>query len=205
LRYASQPRPKAQPTAFLPSGVPQRPVPPIAEIVAKNLFTPDRNNQTAQAANVPPPPPPIVFGTMNLGGSYEALMAERGQPSRPGFRRVKKGEQIGGYSVVAISDEKVEVEYQGQKTTIDVYQSANSVPRTEARSAPAPPPAETGGSLAPPPPSQAAPASTPANASGSAATGAPAPAVRITIEGNRRRMERMTMFGPQVWYEDIPK
>jgi len=206
LRYGSLPRPKAQTPAFLPTNVPLRTAPPVTEIVAKNLFSADRNNLAPQDEKKQPPPPlPVVFGTINLGGSFEALMAERGGAARPGFRRVKKGEQLGGYTIVAIRDDKVEIEFQGQKTTLDVYQSANSVPRTEARSAP-PPPAESGGSTAPqPPPSAtAAPPSATANPS-SAAPGPASPGTRVTVEGNRRRMERMTPFGPQVWYEEMPK
>jgi hypothetical protein len=210
-RYGREFRTTMQTAAYFPPNSPQRPAPPIAEIVAKNLFSPDRNNQVAEAGSSQPPPPlPIVYGTVNLGGSFEALMAERGQSSRPSFRRIKSGEQLAGYTVVEISDEKVVVEFLGRKTTIDIYQSANSVPRGEARGGTgAGPVAENGGGILPPqPPPQAssitAPSSQPA-ASKAAVAPSSASGIQVTIEGNRRRMERSSPFGPQVWYEDIQK
>jgi hypothetical protein len=134
-------------------------------------------------------------------------MAERGQSARPSFRRIKTGEQLAGYTVIEIGDEKVVVDYQGTKTTIDVYQSANSVPRGDTRS---PTTAQSGsGSLPSPPQPQAssiaASSSTPAAAKTPVTPSSPEPGVRMTIEGNRRRMERSSPFGPQVWYEDIQK
>ncbi|MBI4464610.1 MAG: hypothetical protein HY647_07890 [Acidobacteria bacterium] len=177
------------------------------EIVAKNLFSPDRNSDLAQPEPLKPvPPPPVVFGTMNLGQHYEALMAEGAGGGSRAFRRVRTGEQIGDYRVIEIRDNQVEVEFQGQKTTLDVYQSAKSVPRQQTSTpAAAAPVVETAGSASPqpaasspPPPTVSSPTS-----SGSGAGTAPDPHTRVTIEGNRRRVERQTPFGTQVWYEEI--
>lgn len=210
-RYGRVFRPNMQTASYFPPNSAQHPMPPVAEIVAKNLFSSDRNNQVADTSSSQPPPPlPIVYGTVNLGGSFEALMAERGQSARPSFRRIKRGEQLAGYTVVDVNDEKVVVEFLGRKTTIDVYQSANSVPHGEARSvAAASPGADNGGGILPPQPqpqasSIAAPGSTPA-ASKTTNPSSPDSGIRVTIEGNRRRMERSSPFGPQVWYEDIQK
>jgi len=54
----------------------------------------------------------------------------------------------------------------------------------------------------PPPPPESAGSAAAANSGGSAAA-KPAAGTRTTIEGNRRRVERQTPLGTQVWYEDI--
>lgn len=182
-----------------------RPLTPLGEVVSKNLFMPDRSNDRPRATIVPTAGPlPLVIGTMRLGAEYEALMSEGGQPETSRFRRVKTGEQVGPYTVVEIRDEAVVVEFQGQRTVVNVYQSAKTViraaasPPPSAARVPAAPVVET--ATAPPPSAAPAAALTPANASPAPN---PMPDIKVTIEGNRRRFERETMLGPQVWYEDI--
>jgi hypothetical protein len=202
-RYGSA-RPIANETTPLPATpAPEKAPPVINDIVSKNLFSPDRNNEIVQHdKSQPAPPTPVVFGTMNLGGKYEALMAEAGKTRA--FKRVKTGEQMAGYTVLEISDEKVVVDYQGHKTTIDVYQSANSVPRNDVRTIAAPTPSAPVVESSGPPQAQAqSGASSPSRPAAPAA--APGLDVKVTVEGNRKRMERNTPFGPQVWYEDNPK
>lgn len=208
LRYAALARQTGEAPAYLPPKRPERPVPLLEEIIEKNLFTPDRNNEMAQAETAPPTPSlPVVFGTMNLGDAYEALMAEREEAATRQFRRVKTGERLGAYTVVEIQDEKVVIELQGQKTTLEVYQSANSVPRPKTRNAQAVSPVvDTGGSAPPQPAVSRQPNSAQRPASSRAsAPQSPGPEVRVTIEGDRKRFERQTPFGPQVWYEKIEK
>ena len=209
MRYANASRSRGESPLILPASLSQAASPASDTFVARNLFVVDRNNQIVveEEKLKPAPPVPIVFGTMNLGGKYEALMAEGGQPGRPAFRRVKDGEHIGDYSVIEIGDEKVVVEFRGEKKTINVYQSANSVPRPEVRSGtPASPVVE---SVAAPQQQQQAsqPTSAQASSSGSATPGIVVPSndpyTKITIEGNRRKIERQTPFGTQVGYEDI--
>lgn len=203
-RYQPLAAPARTSSAAMTRGMPQPEIPPTQAIIANNIFTADRNSDAPQDdRSKPAPPVPVVFGTMNLGGHYEALMAE--SANRPGFRRVKRGEKVGEYMVAEIADEKVVIDYQGQKTTLDVYQSANSVPRAQAAAAPAPaahPAAPVVESMAAPAPQANGGPSAPA-----AATAAPeaSDGTRITIEGNRRRLERPGPFGVQVWYEDLPK
>jgi hypothetical protein len=181
---------------------------PAGEIVAKDLFTPDRNNNRAQVSQSQPPLP-VAIGTMRLPGGYEALMSEGGSAASR-FRRVKKGDVIAGYTVAEIRDEAVVVEYQGQRSDINVYQSAQSVARTvpvPVSAAPAPgPTVETAGG-APArqePPNTFPPSTTQSGAAANGSGGVAQPQqVTVTIEGNRKRFERSTAFGPQVWYEDI--
>ncbi len=207
LRYAALERQTEDAPAYLPPVSGARPVPATRVIVEKNLFSADRNSMLIQAEETAQPASlqvPVVFGTIHLGETYEALMAERSEAATRKFQRVKTGQRLGAYTVVEIQDEKVVIELQGQRTTLDVYQSANSVARQKARSAePAAPVVETAGSGARPAPSrQRSTAQRPASRATPAQQSSD-PGVRVTIEGNRRRLERQTPFGPQVWYENI--
>ncbi|HWP86092.1 MAG TPA: hypothetical protein VNN17_12935, partial [Terriglobia bacterium] len=111
--------------------------------------------------------------------------------------------------LVEIRGDAVVVDYQGLRTTVNVYQSAKSVIRAAATAAPAAsrpaaapaPVVDTAASRPAYPPSVPTAAAAPAAPGASQAS--PYPGVRMIIEGNRRRFERDTMFGPQVWYEDI--
>jgi hypothetical protein len=182
-----------------------------SEVVAKNLFSRDRNNDRPQVAQTQAAAPlPVVIGTLRLGSGYEALMADAVEAAAHRFRRVKKGEQVGPYTVSEIRDEAVVVEFQGQKTVVNVYQSAQSVARAAQPEAPAAAQAPAASpvvesSAGPQPPYPAAAASGAQAAAAGAGSGASASDVKVTIEGNRRRYERQTMFGPSVWFEDIKK
>jgi hypothetical protein len=199
LRYQAIAAAKAGSAVGPAPAVPGVSVPPVNDILAKNIFSSDRNNELQAAKSQKAPPVPVVFGTMNLGGHYEALMAE--SATKTAFRRMKAGEKLGDYLVAEIADEKVVVDYEGQKTTLNVYESANSVPRTQAAvQSPTPAAAPVVETVAAPPP----PVASQAQPAAAAQSGAD-PGIRVTIEGNRRRMERQSPFGPQVWYEDIPK
>jgi hypothetical protein len=174
------------------------------EIVARNPFTSDRNNDRPQVAQaVQSAPLPTVIGTMRLGEEYEALMSESAQPGGEKFHRVKLGGSIGPYAVTEIRDEAVVVELGGQKTTLNVYQSARAVRQAAPPAAAAAPPPQ-----APTVVSTGVPPTTPAQSSATATQRGgdltpPFPGVIVTIEGNRKKFERPTAFGPQIWYEDI--
>jgi len=213
LRYSALANSTEQSAAGLPATPPEEPL-PVEEIAAKNLFSADRNNdmplpEVSEAA--PPPPRPIVLGTMKLGENYEALMSEGGS-SQSGVRRVKQGEQVGGYRVVEIRDQQVVIEYEGQTTTLNIYQSRRSVeqPRTQT-AAPARPAAPVVVGTGTAPARSAAPGRT--AAAPSQPTGQPSGQeiqdpkygrfTRVFIEGNRRRVERTTPFGVQRWYEPL--
>ena len=180
------------------------------DVIAKSLFSPDRTSTLQQEVVQAAQPLPVVFGTIKLGAGYEALMAEPGQSESRRFRRVKTGEQFAGYTVAEIRDEAVVVEAQGQRTTLNVYQSAKSVARPEAPAVPPAPAAapvveSSAGAGPPPTPANTFPAGSVAPAATAPSAGALPPDVKMSIEGNRRRYERRTPFGPQVWYEEIPK
>jgi hypothetical protein len=198
------------PSAAIP---PERREPPATEeIAAKNLFSADRTNvialETVSQQTAPPPAVPVVLGTMKLGQGYEALMAESSDAARRGARRVKPGEEFGGYTVAEILDEQVVIEYRGQRTTVDVYQSARSVARRVARTETSSQPRveATGSGSTPASARPASPApSRPAAAGAQPAQPPPGtpPGTRVFVEGNRRRFERDTVFGVQTWYEPL--
>ena len=212
LRYRALASPAEPRAAELPVTLREEPL--VAdEIAAKNLFSADRNNEIpppeSKEAAGPPPPAPTVVGTMKLGENYEALMSE-GESSRGGVRRVKQGDQIGAYRVTEIQDEKVVVEYQGQTTTLAIYQSARSVAqqrtRTPMPAGPAAPVVVGTGRVRPATPSRTpAVAQPPTPPPGGRQVQDPnvPPGTRVFIEGNRRRLERDTPFGVHRYYEPL--
>ena len=182
-----------------------------SELVNRNLFSADRNNDqpVIKVEKKPRPPVPYVIGTLNLGSGMVALMVDRQQGSQGRFRRVQVGGQVGGYQVVEIADHKVVIEFDGERTTIDVYESAASLPG--AASAAYVPPAASpvpqvqtavslGGTTA-----TSTEAATPA-AEPAGVAGAPPAApgmLTVRIEGNYRIYTRATPFGVQTWKEEI--
>jgi hypothetical protein len=180
-----------------------------SQVIQRNPFSRDRNinvEEPAAAPAGPPPQLPVVIGTMRLRDHYEALMAENAQTASTSFKQVKVGDSYGGYKVVSVLDDEVVVDLNGEKTTINVYLSSSNVLRNSARTTPEPAPAAA---IAPRVESSSAvSSSSPVQTAAAPAAGvtqlpSPDPLLKITIEGNRRRYERTTMFGPQVWYEDI--
>lgn len=180
-----------------------------SQVIARNPFSADRNiiveEPVATVPAGPPPQLPVVIGTMRLRDHYEALVAESAANAGASFKQVKVGDVFAGYTIAEIRDDEIVVERSGQRSTINVYLSASSVVRNTARTVPAdaaPPgaPAARVESAAAQPTvttAAAAPAAAPVQLP------SPDPWLKITVEGNRRRYERTTMFGPQIWYEDI--
>jgi hypothetical protein len=180
-----------------------------SELVNRSLFSPDRNNvqPVVKKEKRQGPPLPVVIGTMNLGSGMVALIIDPKQAASGSFKRVKTGDEIGGYKVIQIAEHKVVVEFDGEQTTLDVYESAASVSAAGGAgySAPAP------GSQV-----QTAVAATGATAEGAAGEGsgviqsggaliaAPTAAEGVTIEGNYRVTRRMSPFGMMTYREPIP-
>jgi len=180
-----------------------------SEVVNRNLFTPDRNNvqPLVKKEKRQGPPLPVVIGTMNLGSGMVALIIDPKQAASGSFKRVKTGDEVGGYKVIEIAAHKVVVEFEGEQTTLDVYESAASLSAGGAGySAPAP------GSQV-----QTAVAATGATAEGTAGApgeggviqsggsliAAPTMPEGVTIEGNYRVTRRMTAFGMMTYREPI--
>ena len=188
-------------------------------LLAHNLFSSDRNNNQALASvSNGRPPVPLVIGTVNLGSGPVALMAESRKAAKGTFRRLKVGDEIGGYRVAEIAEHQVIIEFEGQKTAIDVYESAENVRQASGRAAvrPAKPAGPAAGQVLTAVPaatsaSSGGPASSPSQRATTAPAAAPVtttptgnPYLTFTIEGNRKRWNRVTPFGVQTWYEDLP-
>jgi len=192
------------------TGAPQS----FADIVDGNLFSPQRTSQLLQAAQeVKPPELPLLYGTMNVGDGWFALMAPGGESS-PLSKRVLPGEEIGGYKLVSIGTSQVVLDWQQRTFTVDVSESARRVPRIVEKTAPAQV-STPGGSrplLSNSPTRPAAvntvggsPPGAGHQASGYMPPGADADAPEGTVVDGRRKVVVQSPFGPQVrWVPVAP-
>lgn len=191
----------------------------FTELVSRNLFSADRNNEqpVVKVEKKAPPPLPYVIGTLDLGSGMVALMAEQKQATQGAFRRLKAGEEIGGYRVAEIAEHKVVVEFEGEKTAIDVYESAASLagPATTSYTPPSTP-----GRTEPQVVNAVTAASAPVSA-GPQASSEPTreadtdysalfpafkgdPNFKCVPEGGRLKCTYRMAFGTQTWYKDLP-
>lgn len=211
-RYSqfAAPVPAVSPAAVPTAGANPAGAMSYAEVADRNLFAQDRNNNQPSVEKKPAPPLPLAIGTLNLGSGMIALMADQKMAAEHSFRRVKEGDEIGGWRVAEIAEHKVVVDFEGERKTIDVYESAASA----VAAAPAyTPPAASAGPRVFNATQPATAATPPAGASaGAAASSAPGTALpqdpndpfkTCVVEGNRIKCTRRTAFGAQIWYEQL--
>jgi hypothetical protein len=205
--YAAAPaQPPATPAASTnQAGLPQS----FVEIVDRNVFSPLRGSPPPHPLEeAKPPTPPVLFGTMNLGNGWFALMAPGDEPS-PVSKRVLPGEEIGGYKLISIGISNVVLEWQDKKITMDISESARRVPGNvektggaSVRSAPV----STAGSSA----------ATPVRSISPVSAAGPPPSVRQitppgvspdaplgTVVGGRRKVLVQTPFGTMVQWQEV--
>jgi hypothetical protein len=197
-----------QPPATLAAGPNQAGQPQsFVEIVDRNVFSPLRGRPPQSQEDAKAPKPPILFGTMDLGNGWFALMAPGDQPS-PVSKRVLPGEEIGGYKLVSIGTSNVVIEWQEKKITLDISESAPRVPGSVektagasarpvpgATTASAPTPVRTVGAVSEGAASVSAARSTPPGASPDVPAG--------TVVGGKRKVLVPTPFGPSVQWQDV--
>jgi len=196
----------AEPLPTLAAG-PSRAGPPqsFVEIVDRNVFSPLRGSAPAQPQEeAKAPKPPILFGTMNLGDGWFALMAPGDQPS-PASKRVLPGEEIGGNKLVSIGTSNVVMEWQEKRITVDVFESARRPPgmieKTAAPSARSTPVTTSGNVSAPTASSRTGGAAVDSAARPAALLYPDAP-VGAVINGKRKTLLQ-TPFGKVVVWQDV--
>jgi hypothetical protein len=173
-------------------------------IVNRNLFSPERSNQPPEDKQAKAPELPLLFGTMNLGSGWFALMAPGDQAS-PASKKVLPGEEIGGYKLVSIANSQAVVEWGEKKFTIDVSESARRVPRIIDKTASA----RVDRPAAAPSPASAGAASArvtsvaPTSAAAYYPPGADADTPVGTVVGGRRKILVQTPYGPQVQWQPV--
>ena len=129
-------RPVAPPrVAPLPAAEPVKPAGYI-DIAQKMLFSKDRNPTVVVEPPPPPkpkpmPPLPIFHGLLDVGDGPTAILSEK-----PGaqHRDYRPGEQIGEFTLVALDNDEIVLEWDGKTITRKVEEMLD-------RSAPTPPPA----------------------------------------------------------------
>jgi hypothetical protein len=128
----------APPFAPLPAGPPVTAA-AFADIAQKTLFSADRNPTVVieVVPEKPMPPLPLFHGAMDIGSGTTAFLSEKaGAPPQ----KVRYGEKIGEFTLVAVSREDIVFTWQGKKV---VKKIQDLVDRSEpAQQQAAPPPAQ---------------------------------------------------------------
>lgn len=132
------------------------------EIAEKMLFSKDRNPTVVIEAPAPPPPKPmpplpVFHGLLNLGDGPTAILSEKPGAEHRDFR---PGDQVGDFKLVAVNNEEIVLEWDGQTINKKIEELADhSAPpppqqaHLAAKTAGPPPAAKP----APPKPAPAAP------------------------------------------------
>jgi hypothetical protein len=197
----------AQPSATPAPGPNKEGGPPqsFVEIVDRNVFSPLRGSPPPKPPEeAKAPKPPVLFGTMNLGDGWFALMAP-GDKSSPVSQRVQPGEEIGGYKLVSIGTSNVVIQWQEKKTTLEVTGSAPQVPGViEKTASPGARSAQVTTAGSAPRSATITSSSLGGAASNSAAQSSPPPDVPAgTIIGGKRKVVLETPFGTKAYWVDV--
>lgn len=183
----------------------------LSEIVTRNLFRPDRSNESA-TENAKMPELPILYGTMNLGNGSFALMVPGGQASAPS-KQVFLGDEIGGYKLVSIAGSRVVVAWGEKKISIDASESARRVsPVVEKTAQPAAarpevsaPTATSTSRVTTVAPSSGTAAGRSTSAGYNAPPGAPPEAPPGTIINGKKKVVEKLFGMEKTYWIDVPK
>ena len=146
-RKALQPNVKAaDPIApALPRGPQPASAAAYSEVAQKMLFSRDRNPNVAVdvAPPKPVPPFPVAYGVMDLGGGPIAMLSLRaGAPSR----QYSAGDKVGEFTLVALNNEELLLEWEGQRFLKKVSELKSETARQPAAAEAATPAATPAGS-----------------------------------------------------------
>lgn len=173
-----------QPLKHLPAP-PYAPLPRVTPLAAADysnvaqgmLFSADRNPAVVVEVVAPPPIPalPLFYGVMNVGDGLTAIMSQR---SGAVHQKVRPGEKVGDFKLVALTTDDLVLEWEGQRVTKKLEElrdrkeaEAQNAARTAAQN-----PAQSGAQepvRTAAPPSAASPATVISPASSSGPMGAP--------------------------------
>jgi len=198
---------RAQRPATPAAGLDQRGQPQsVVEIVARNVFSPLRGSPPPQPQEEAKAPKlPFLFGTMNLGNGWFALMAA-GDQSAQASKRVLPGEEVGGYKLVSIGVRNVVIEWQEKKITLDISESAHRAPDNGERTASAGPrsAAVTTVGSASNPAISARPFTGPFNSAAKSSPTPLAPDAPVgTVIGGKRKVLVPTLFGTTTMWQPV--
>lgn len=188
------------------------PVQPAAYLDAaeKFLFHQDRNPNVAVEAPKPRPRPtlPVLYGVMRLGGDPIAIMSVG---SNTGQKKVRLGDSIGEFKLLAAAGDQITLEWEGQKIEAQVSDvlvkpaADNAAGGGAAAAAPAGP---AGANVINPNAASGrgeyiigAPMQGSSGTVYSSPAGDTAPAG--TVYQGKRKVVRQTPFGTQSWWEDV--
>lgn len=118
-------------------------VPANYSVISDNhLFSVERNNTIPpEPVQAPEPrvtaPKPILMGVMGLaGGSYALMVSGNGGESSL-YRRLKPGEQLDGYTLVRVLQDRVVMNAGGQEIDVRIADQPRRSQQTAAQAAPA--------------------------------------------------------------------
>lgn len=195
----------SQPPVFNVAPAPQ-PVAAVgyAEIALKMLFSKDRNpdvviEPTKEPPPKPMPPLPLLYGVMNLLDSTTVVMSENAAAPHQG---VRLGEQIGPFTLVAVTREDITLDWDGQPITkkIDDMLVRQPVPAAPSNVAAKPAqPVRVEGQA--PPKADAAPGADIGNGVRACQAGDSSPAG--TVSSGYRKAVSATPFGSACRWEPI--
>jgi hypothetical protein len=127
----------APPFAPLPAGPPVTAA-AFADVAQKTLFSADRNPTVVieVVPEKPMPPLPLFHGAMDIGSGTTAFLSEKaGAPPQ----KVRYGEKIGEFTLVAVSREDIVFTWQGKKVVKKIQDLVDrSEPATPQQAAPPP-------------------------------------------------------------------
>ncbi len=133
-----RPLPRIPEPPFAAIKPPEAPVPAAYNDVAqKMLFSADRNPAIVVEVEKPKPMPglPVVYGVMDLGEGASAFMSAK---SNEPHSEVKPGQKIGEFTLVAVSNDQIVLDWEGKKITKKVTDlMAQTAPPASSDAAPA--------------------------------------------------------------------
>ena len=129
-----------------------------SDIAQKMLFSKDRNpvvvvEPPPKPKPVPMPALPLFHGVVDLGDGPMAIMSEN---AKAPHRDYQPGDQVGPFKLIAVDDEELVLEWEGQTITRKVDEILD-----RGKPAAAPPPVAAAAPAAPPPPPVAKAAAAP--------------------------------------------